>query len=253
MQHVKQGLTHPCNTSFTRLSTMSMGNHSIYHLDRPCGPCVLCGKTSKYYSHWKAWGEREREFTMRFRENEPDATSCICLAHFREAQRQHPATFVPRWKQPKPVKHKCINPSCTAPPTEKLICTSSAPIHELESFLKVKCSSDQPFLLCNKHYQSLHKAFQAPASCSCCGIQPKRGKRLNRHCPDLLAINAILCREEEISESDVICLSCYKCHLAISKESIDPQRGSNGQLENFVTIWQHKHSEPSTDKLTRCI
>ena len=43
-------------------------------------------------------GQKE-EFLMRYCENEPEPSSCICLAHYREAQRIHPASFVPKWKR----------------------------------------------------------------------------------------------------------------------------------------------------------
>ena len=74
-----------------------------------------------------------------------------------------------------------------------------------------------------------------------------------RHCPDVDYVNSVLCGEERITESDVICLSCYKCHLEICKASSDPENGSKDQLQNFIAIWEYKYSDPSTDKLTKCI
>ena len=65
--------------------------------------------------------------------------------------------------------------------------------------------------------------------------------------------NSVLYGEERITESDVICLSCYKCHLEICKASSDPENGSKDELQNFIAIWEYKYSDPSTDKLTKCI
>ena len=36
--------------------------HSKFHPSRPCSACVLCGKTSAYYTHLAVWKEEERAF-----------------------------------------------------------------------------------------------------------------------------------------------------------------------------------------------
>ena len=51
----------------------------------------------------------------------------------------------------------------------------------------------------------------------------------------------------------MICVSCYESHLALCKVRCDPQNGSEGQLQNFISIWEYKYSDPNTDKLTKCI
>ena len=135
---------------------MSSSNHSKHHPDRPCSFCTLCGKKdSKYYSHYATWGQKEREFLMRYCENEPTPSSCICLAHYREAQRKHPASFVPKWKRTATCTskyYKCIYPNCSTLPSNRLISPSFATVSELEAFLNVKSSEEQPLLLWNDHY-----------------------------------------------------------------------------------------------------
>ena len=72
----------------------------------------------------------------------------------------------------------------------------------------------------------------------------------HRHCPDVHIVNSVLCGEESITDNDVICLACYKRQLTICKSNCNPENGSKGQLETFISIWEH---DPDTDKLTRCI
>jgi len=104
---------------------MSSSNHSKHHPDRPCSSCTLCGKKdSKYYSHYATGGQKEREFLMRYCENEPTPSSCICLAHYKEAQQKRPASFVPKWKRTATCTskyYKCIYPNCSTLPSNRLI------------------------------------------------------------------------------------------------------------------------------------
>lgn len=140
---------------------------------------------------------------MRYCENEPIPSSCICLAHYREAQRKHPASFIPKWKRTATCTsryYKCIYPNCSTLPSNRLISPSFATVSELEAFLNVKSSEEQPLLLCNDHYQNVYRAFNSPTTCACCGIQPKSGKSFHRHCPDVDYVNSVLCGEERITE-----------------------------------------------------
>jgi len=123
---------------------MSSSNHSKHHPDRPCSSCTLCGKKdSKYYSHYATWGQKQREFLMRYCENEPTPSSCICLAHYKEVQQKHPASFVPKWKRTATCTskyYKCIYPNCSTLPSNRLISPSFATVSELEAFLNAKNS-----------------------------------------------------------------------------------------------------------------
>ena len=69
-----------------------------YHPQRPCSPCVLCGKTRPHYTHYEAWADEEKEYIRHWKvELEPD--SCICLSHLKEAQRTHSPGFIPMWSE----------------------------------------------------------------------------------------------------------------------------------------------------------
>lgn len=148
---------------------------------------------------------------------------------------------------------RCSYPNCSTSLSDRLISPSFATLSELEVFLNINSSEEQPLLLCNEHYQYVYRAFNTPNACACCGIQPKSGKSFHRHCPDVDLVNSVLCGEERITENDVICLSCYKSFLDVCKVRSDPQNGSKAQLQNLIVIWEHTCSDPGTDRLTKCI
>ncbi len=166
----------------------------------------------------------------------PEPSSCICLACYREAQRTHPAHFIPKWKKNSGIVPKCVYPDCLTSPSNKFISPTFATVSELEELIHINVSGEQPLLLCNDHYQYVYREFNSPTTCSSCGIKPKSGKRFHRHCPDVDLVNSLLCGEEEITDNDVICLSCYRVHLEMCKSSADPQNGSNDQLVNYISI-----------------
>ena len=69
----------------------------------------------------------------------------------------------------------------------------------------------------------------------------------SRHCPDTVLINYTL-RENagfsdvNLTESDTICINCYKSHLAIKKaenESMNPENPN--ALEDLVSLWELKY------------
>ena len=78
---------------------------------------------------------------------EPDSSSCICVAHQKEAKLSHPPNHIPKWiTSVAPVEKKqCIYPSCQE--DSKLIAPSFASITDIEAFLDVKSSDDHPLLL----------------------------------------------------------------------------------------------------------
>ncbi len=166
----------------------------------------------------------------------------ICIAHYREAQRTHPANYIPKWKTISNViyTHKCVYPECPTSPSDRLISPSFATVSELEGFLNVSSNAVEPLLLCNDHYQYVYKAFKLRRTCACCGIQPKSFKNFNRHCPDVHIVNSVLCGEESIADNDVICLACYRRQLAICKSNskmFEQERRDQGHALNSA----HEH------------
>lgn len=223
------------------MSSHKRKSNSKYHPDRPCSERVLCGKSNAYYTHYQAWGERERSFLLEHCNMEPDPSSCMCIAHLKEAQRPHPSSYVPVWKRKSNKTHineSCKYPGCTPTPRVRLINPSFAPIAILKTLLNVESSSERPFLLCYDHYHEVYERFRLSSACACCGIQPKSGTSFNRHCPDVSIINQVLCRDDELQSNDYICLACYKHQTPIVKSIENPP--------DTLFTWQYSYMEVHT-------
>ena len=166
----------------------SSKQYSKYHPTRPRTKCVLCGtfKSNTYYSHYGAWGDDEKDFLRQHLDFQPDSSSCICIAHLKEAQRTHAQGYIPTWKRSlKPVEPStkiCIYPLCNS--SSKLITPSFASIDDLEALLQVQSSEEHPLVLCPKHYHELYHRFNTPLPCASCGAQPKAGTCFTRHSPN---------------------------------------------------------------------
>ena len=98
--------------------------YSKYHPDRPCTPCILCGKSGVYYTHFAAWQSNEKDFKLRHYGRALLSTSCICRADHEVAKRhQSEPMYIPKWKRKTPKlpsdNKQCIYPNCTV--CEKLI------------------------------------------------------------------------------------------------------------------------------------
>ncbi len=106
---LQQSKSHLCIAS----KQMYSSKNSKHHPDQPCA-CILFDV--KYYSYYETWGPKEREFLMRYCRVEPEPSSCICLVQYREAQRTHPAHFIPKWKENGGIVLKCVYPDCLTSP-----------------------------------------------------------------------------------------------------------------------------------------
>ena len=246
-------------------SKKSNKRYSKYHPDRPCSKCILCGtfKSSAYYSHYVAWGEDEKHFILQHLDFQPDPSSCICIAHLKEAQCTHAQGYIPTWRRSlQPVKSSvkiqhCIYPSCSS--NSKLITPSFASSEDLEAVLQVQSSEEHPLILCPKHYHELYHHFHTSLPCASCGVQPKAGTCFTRHSPNANLVNELLrqCTELEdtdmISDEDYVCSSCYKSHLALVKSHVEQGNSSDMHLNDLIAIWEFKLSDSTTDKLTRTV
>ena len=228
---------------------------SIYHPERPCSNCSLCGRYNPPYLHYGAWGDAEREYLKKHWDNEPDHDSCICKAHYKEAKRTHPPGFIPQWKKlVMPTKHLTDRPHCMFPyclSDSKLI-TPSTSLSELQDTLHVSSNHQQNFL-CKKHYSQLYNQLNIPRSCASCGARAKTGTCFTRHSPNPFLVNQVLHPHAEsndselLSDDDNICLSCYKNHLAIVK-SLEEREKNN--LQHLITIWE---GTTLTNRLSKAI
>ena len=136
-----------------RLTRRPLHVYSKYHPDHPCSPCILCGKSGVYYTHFAAWGSNEKEFILCHYSTPLAPTSCICKGDHEEAKHHHSdPMYIPKWKRkasniPSDSK-KCIYPNCLV--VEKLIAPAFQAIATLEATLGVQSTSEQPFLLCTE-------------------------------------------------------------------------------------------------------
>ena len=224
--------------------------YSQYHPQRPCGPCIVCGKSCPYYTHYGTWDDEEKDFLRRHWGAEPKHSDCLCIAHHREAQRNHSSPgYIPKWSKTSSSKRtqvSCMYPSCSS--TGKLITPSFAPASELQAELQAP-SEQSSLLVCPNHYQVLYRQFNRKP-CASCDIRPKAGTTFSRHCPNASLINEIFQRGGEIGTlgpADFICNVCYKTHLALVK-SYDQREC----LSDMIKIWETELANDH-DKLTKAV
>ena len=162
-------------------SKKSSHRHSKYHPNRPCCECGTF-KSNTYYSHYAAWGDDERDFLQWHLDFVPDPSSCICIAHLKEAQRTHNDSYIPKWKRAfNPSKSStkaqhCIYPSCSS--TSKLITPSFASTDDLEALLQVQSTDEYPLVLCPKHYHELYHRLTHPFHVLVVEFNPKMAHAL---------------------------------------------------------------------------
>ena len=74
----------------------------------------------------------------------------------------------------------CAYPSCT---NSQVVAPSFASQSEIIFFLQIQKEPVSSILLCSMHYKELYKQVKYQ-SCASCGIKPKKGINLSRHCPN---------------------------------------------------------------------
>ena len=145
-------------------------------------PVYLRDKMEVYYTHLMTWKAEEKAFLFHHYGRELAEDSCICQADHLEAKRNHcNPSYSPKWKKQKQsvnvttTKH-CVHPSCSASSVNtKLTTPAFESIENLEALLGITSNSEQPFLLCQQHYQELYRKVHTPKPCACCGAKPKFG------------------------------------------------------------------------------
>ena len=185
---------------------------SKFHPSRPYTDCSLCSKSEVYYNHFQQLSSHEQAFITRHLGQMLTGDSCMCRAHYFEAQRHcNDHTYIPKWKKIQPARSviTCSQPDCTLTSTTSKIIrvkTTSAIREELQT------SADNT-TLCQKHYQAMYRKVNAPICCAACGARPKHGSAFTRHSPNAALITSHL-RENadfdgDIKDNDCLCLACY--------------------------------------------
>ena len=198
---------------------------SKFHVSRPCSSCVLCGKTSTYYTHFMNWNVEEKEFVARHYKRDLADSACIYRADHLEAKHYHSdPSYLPKWKRLEQEEGgastgtHCIYPNCLV--NTKLIVSAFEPTEKLETILSVKSNHENSFVLCQQHYQELYRKVHASNPCACCGTELKFGQPFSRHSPDAETVFMHLSKtglDVEMKPEDYICSTCYNLHLSILK------------------------------------
>ena len=133
--------------------------------------------------------------------------------------------------------------------TLQVVAPSFASQSEIIFFLQIQEEPVSSILLCSMHYKELYKQVKYQ-SCASCGIKPKQGINLSRHCPNpTIYYNSIFNgdSDSQVCSNDYICSSCYKQQLSIIKA-----HQQSNQFRDIIAIWEKTLAE-TTDKLTRAI
>ena len=224
--------------------------YSKYHPNEACTECALCGRTITAASHFDGWSTLEKRFLTKHLGMELLPSTCICKSHHTEAKRHcSQPNYIPKWKQGVKSDERvlaCSHPQCSTTATDDhLIVPAFTSMDTMKVALSIDTDRPEQLLLCPKHYTQLHKELACPKSCGNCGMKPKRGAQFTRHCPDTKTINLLLFEntgsDRCLTDSDILCLNCYKSHLAILS-SIGETMTPNELLESEITTWEHQLS-----------
>ena len=250
------------NTRKSRVPTSNKQLHSNYHPQRSCSDCALCGQEITSVTHYEAWSTSEKRFVTEHLGKELPPSSCICKAHHTEAKRHcSNIGYVPKWKkrtQPVGNVQVCAYPQCfTTNTDQRLIVPSFDSLDNIRMALNIDGDSLECLVLCPRHYTQLHKELSCPQCCASCGMKPKKGTHFTRHCPDVQTINLLLFEntgcDQRLTETDQICLTCYKSHLAALKSRSEVIT-SNELLESQISTWEHELSNNTNmSQLTKAI
>ena len=138
---------------------MSTQRPRRYHPNRECTPCLLCGKSEAYLTHFAAWSASEKAFLTQHCEKEIQPDSCICRANHLDVMRHlSDCNYIPKWKKARPTdklgvrqcggdRSWCSLPHATSL-EEKLIKPSFQSLHRLKAAIRMPPTCDQLFVAC---------------------------------------------------------------------------------------------------------
>jgi hypothetical protein len=166
-----------------------------------------------------------------------------CRGHVKEAKRhKSDPEYIPTWRRKQEkyvasdVSHRCKYMGCTK--QNKVISTNDLLILRCLTVQDTDSTS-----LCEAHYQDLYRQAHAPTPCCGCGCKPKsRNGPYTRHSPDPTTISKYLSEKTgcsvDITQTDVLCKSCYNIHLAILNDINNPIiTPSANQLDLEIARW----------------
>ena len=240
-----------------KLGTSCTKFYSKYHRGCKCSDCALCRQAVSSVTHFETWGTAEQNFIILCKHlgKELPSSSCICKAHHAEAKRHCTQNgYIPKWKKttdPVGSAEKilvCSHPCCSTTSTEaRLIVPSFESPENIKLALSITEDSSLELVLCPRRCTEVYKQLMWM-------LRPKKGTRFVRYCPDTTAINQLqnTGSSQRLQNSDQICSSCYKSHVAVLK-SLGDVMIPNELLEADIAKWEHKRSQIGMSQLTKAI
>ena len=214
------------------------------------GECFLCGKNSVHTTRFANWSEEAKSFVVRHTHVTPPANTIICKKDYVEAKRySNDPSYVPKWKHTVSVEvseTKCIYPECNQ--TSNIIKASFAPPETIRQAVGISSSND--LLFCKGHYNQLYRQLHPPIKCASCQAQAKVGSTFRHYSPDSVTISKYLSDSgtmySEVQPDDLICLTCYKMHLAILSSFETQHLPVNECLLSDIELWQQTQNDTSS-------
>ena len=205
----------------------------------PCGPCSLCKSLSSKYTHPERFDTEQYKFLCEVEEREICKTDCICHCCSKQIKRNvSNENFTPRWKSRHPTTNKCGIGGCTSEAKKNTQLASTEEIEMVmgQSVTSFTVAADRTIVpLCQVHYNEVYHLLQ-PITCDACGIKPRKEEHFNRHCPNLVAINAYLSvvatDPTPLTDKSRICRARYNHFKYIGKNLKKGEISSNRTLKS---------------------
>ena len=187
--------------------------------DTLCSLCHSCHRHMSSPSEWKSSSAQQYVLSMKV-----PLHGSVCRPCRDDVTRSiSNPTYTPRWrKEGGHVAHvycavkQCYNDMFT---NTNVGGNREAPEHV--QHLELKPNTPFPIPLCKAHYHVLYNAVRHTKYCRTCGRRLSPGG--GRSCPNPKIIQEHLSQNTDflgdISEQDLVCMTCYKSHLLGLRES----------------------------------
>ena len=137
--------------------------YSMYHPQRSCSKCILCGKSAIHYTHFGVLGGDENDFIAQHL----GRTLHLIVVCVRHTVLKQSCTSCRKdgssWVQLQGVifTHAYTPSVQQLVPQLKTCLPAFKEIDNLEAALCVESTPDHPFLVCPKHYQDARRTWTA--------------------------------------------------------------------------------------------
>ena len=206
----------------------------------------MCYKTKFSYSHPCEWNQIQQNFVTT-KCTGITTTSCICKACLLDIKRNlDNPTYHPKREKVKP---SCKVPGCKSGNVKACEVADTTAVTQL---LKLKQpESEEAITLCTNHYNVVYRSLPQKLplfthlKCKMCSKSLTKGTD-HHHCPGPEKITKYLTQttgwDTPIAKDDVICITCYKSHVAI----IEKEELKSYDSHLITLIGELEQESPST-------